>query len=160
MTFQVITDKQTRDITVGNVHIEFAYKKQLFPHYYAFKKAISGTIQVSTPEMTVFDMLRYLSLSGQINHVATVLIELAMHMKPSILALLVRDGNVDIIAAQRLGYLLDVLELSVDLQPLEQALKGKKISRRLLVTQSDAPIIEYNERWHILVNEQVEPDEL
>ena len=64
------------------------------------------------------------------------------------------------IDAQRLGYLLDVLGLSIDLQPLEQALKSKTLNQRLLVTDGDKTILEKNQRWHILVNESVEPEEL
>ncbi len=76
------------------------------------------------------------------------------------LAELLKNDDVEITTAQRLGYLLDVLQLPIDLLPLENQLKQHKKSRRLLVLSSDEPIIEYNQRWHIEVNEQVEPDEL
>jgi hypothetical protein len=110
--------------------------------------------------MTAFDLMRYMRASGHINHVATVLCELAAQLQPEKLAQLVEKEDVEITAAQRLGYLLDTLKLSINLQPLEQALKAKKPIQRLLVAGIDQPIFEHNKRWHILVNEPVEPDEL
>ena len=59
-----------------------------------------------------------------------------------------------------MGYLLEIFQLPIDLLPLENELKKRKESQRLLVISSTQLIIEYNQRWHIEVNEQVEPDEL
>ena len=47
------------------------------------------------------------------------------------LAELLKNGHVDITSGQRLGYLLDILPLSMDLEPLESQLKKYKTSRRL-----------------------------
>jgi predicted transcriptional regulator of viral defense system len=160
MAFQVITDKPTRDIVVGQVYIQFVHKKKVPPHFYQLRKAMSGSIRVSTPEMTAFDLVRYLKVSGQINHVATVLSELADQLSSEGLGTLLKNGDVCITAAQRLGYLLDTLKLPVDLMLLEKQLKQHNFSRRLLVVSDDQPIIEYNKRWRIDVNEQVEVDEL
>ncbi len=161
MTFQVITNKPTRDIVIGEVRIEFHYKNHILQHFYQPQKSISGTIHVSIPEMIAFDLVRYMNAAGQVNNVATVLYELIDQINPEKLAELLKNGDVEITSAQRLGYLLDILNLPINLIPLENALKiVKKISRRLLVIGSDQPIIEYNQRWHINVNEKVEPDEL
>ncbi|MCW5590392.1 MAG: type IV toxin-antitoxin system AbiEi family antitoxin [Legionellales bacterium] len=160
MVFQVITNKPTRNITMGQVRIEFNYKNTINSDFYQLKKTMSGTIQVSTPEMTAFDLVRYMNVAGQVNHVATVLCELAEQLHGEKLGLLLKNDEVEITTAQRLGYLLDALQLPIDLLPLERQLKERKTSRRLLVVSSDQPIIEYNQRWHIAVNEQVEPDEL
>jgi len=160
MVFQVITTKQMRPIEVGQLRIEFIYKKTIQTHFYQPIKTATGYMNVSTPEMTAFDLVRYMRVAGHIHHVATVLCELVTELTPQQLALLVEQGNVPVIDAQRLGYLLDVLGLSIDLQPLEQALKSKTLNQRLLVTDGDEIILEKNQRWHILVNESVEPDEL
>lgn len=160
MTFQVITNKPARDITVGQVLIEFNYKNNISPHFYQLKKTVSGMVQVSTPEMTAFDLVKYMNDAGQINHIATVLTELAEQLDAEKLAELLKKGDVEIATAQRLGYLLDILQLPIDLLPLEKELKKCKTSRRLLVVSSEQPVIEYNQRWHIEVNEQVQADEL
>lgn len=160
MTFQVITNKATRNITVGQVFIEFICKINIQPYFYQLKKTMSGTIQVSTPEMTAFDLVRYINSAGQVNHVATVLCELVEQLNAEKLADHLKNDVVEITTAQRLGYLLDVLQLPIDLLPLENQLKKRKTSRRLLVLSSNEPVIEYNQRWHIEVNEQVEPDDI
>lgn len=160
MAFQVITNKPMRPIIVGQVRIEFNYKNRILPHFYQVQKTMSGTMNVSTPEMTAFDLAKYMNAAGQVNHVATVLCELVEQINSEKLAELLENGNVEVATAQRLGYLLDMLKLRIDLFPLENQLKKEKISRRLLVSSSDQPIIEYNRRWHIDVNEKVEPDEL
>jgi predicted transcriptional regulator of viral defense system len=160
MAFQVVTEKSTRPITVGKVHIQFYYKKAITSKFYQAVKTATGTMNVSTPEVTAFDLVRYISASGQINNVATVLSEMAVKINSTALAELLRNNEVEITTAQRLGYLLDTLALNLDLDPLASALKQKKATHRLLVMDNKKPVIENNLRWHILVNEQLEPEEL
>lgn len=160
MAFQVVTSNQMRPIQVSNLKIEFLYKKVIRAHFYQAVKTVTGSMHVATPEMTAFDLVRYMNAAGQVNHVATVLSELVEKLNAEKLAELLKNEDVEVTSAQRLGYLLEVLQLPIDLLPLENQLKKQKISRRLLVTSSEEPIIEYNKRWHILVNEPVEPDEL
>lgn len=160
MVFQVITTQQMRPIEVGRLRIEFIYKKTIQIRFHQSIKTATGYMNISTPEMTAFDLVRYMRVAGHIHHVATVLCELVSVLRPQHLATLIEQGDVPVIDGQRLGYLLDVLALSIDLQPLEQALKTKKLNQRLLVTDGDMTILEKNQRWHILVNESVEPDEL
>lgn len=160
MVFQVITDKRTRSIKVGRVRIEFFYKKMIEPDFYQAIKTATGMMSISTLEMTAFDLIRYIDASGQVNHIATVLSELGRDLKSDILAKIVERDEVEVSVAQRLGYLLDILELPINLELLYEAIKIKKPKSKLLVTNSQEPVIELNQRWHILVNEKVEADEL
>ncbi len=160
MVFQVVSTKPIRPIQVGNLQIEFLYKKVIQPHFYQPIKTATGSMNVATPEMTAFDLVRYMNAAGQVNHVSTVLCELVERLDAEKLGVLLKNDEVEITSAQRLGYLLDVLQLPIDLTPLEYQLKQRKMSQRLLVLSSSEPIIECNQRWHILVNEPVEPDEL
>lgn len=160
MIFQVVTTKPMRPIQVSNLKIEFLYKKEIQSHFYQPIKTVTGSMNVATPEMTAFDLVRYMNAAGQVNHVSTVLCELVEQLDAEKLGVLLKNNDVEITAAQRLGYLLDVLQLPIDLAPLEHQLKQRKMSRRLLVLSSGEPIIERNQRWQILVNEPVEPDEL
>jgi hypothetical protein len=142
------------------LHIEFIHKKTIKPYFYQIVKTATGSTNVATPEINAFELVHYMRVAGHINHVATVLCELVSQLQPKKLAQLVESGDVKVTTSQRLGYLLDSLNLSIDLQPLEQALKPKKPTQRLLVTDVDQPILGHNRRWHILVNESVVPDEL
>lgn len=160
MVFQVITDKRTRMITAGQVRIQFLYKKSISNHFFQKMKTDTGTMNVATPEMTAFDLVRYMEVSGQVNHIATVLCELAEKLNMEQLAKLVEQDEVEISVAQRLGYLLETLRLPIDLTPLENILKNKKPIKRWLITKGRRNIISHNKKWHILANEIVEPDDL
>lgn len=160
MVFQVVATKQIRPIQVRRLQIEFLYKKTINPYFYQPMKTATGYMNVATPEMTAFDLVRYMKTAGHINHVATVLCELAPNLQSEKLVQLVEQNDVEITSAQRLGYLLDILKLPINLEPLEKLLKTKKPLPRLLVTGVEQSIVEHNQRWHILVNESVEPDEL
>ena len=160
MTFQVISDKPTRSITLGQVHIEFLYKKKILPHFSQAIKTASGTMQVSTPEMTAFDLVRYINAAGQINQVATVLSELTNKINPDHLVHLLANKEVEISTAQRLGYLIEQVTQDVDLHAFKTQLKRRKTTYRLLVSGGSSTIIAQNKDWHILVNEKLELDEL
>lgn len=160
MSFQVMTNKPIRKIIAGRVRIEFCYKKTISQNSYQPVKTASGFMNVSTPEMTAFDLVHYVHASGQIQHVATVLLELSEKLDPEILASHIKNDEIEIPTAQRLLYLLDLLKLKIDLRKPEAELKLKKLVKKILVPRSQSPVIEYNERWKILVNETLELDDL
>lgn len=160
MIFQVITNKITRPIQAGNITIQFYYKKVIKDYFYQPRKTPSGAMLISTPEMTAVDLLQYLNASGQINHVATVLAELASQINISSLAKLLEKEDSEVASAQRLGYLLDTVHPDIDLTPLETQLTQKKIINRYLVTGGSKEILEINQRWKIMVNEKIEVDDL
>jgi predicted transcriptional regulator of viral defense system len=159
MVFQIMTNQPIRPISVGQVRLEFHHKKEIKLHFYQPIKTASGTMNVSTPEMTAFDLVRYPHASGQIHHVATVLTELIEQITPEKLALLFEKNDVEIASAQRLGYLLEKLG-GIDVTLLHQQLCLKKHMNRLLVPAQQTPILEKNKRWRIFVNESIEVDEL
>ena len=160
MVFQVISTKAMRNITVGQVRIEFIRKNTIHPHYYKPIKTATGKMNVATVEMTAFDLLTYMNKAGQINSIATVLCELAEKLDVSLLTTLLEAKEVPLASAQRLGYLLETLKLPLNLDQFARVVTKKEPSQRLLVTGSDEPVIEYNPKWHIKANENVEPDEL
>lgn len=158
MVFQVIADRVLSSITLGHARLEFHYKKKILPAFYTSVKTEEGAMHVATPEMTACDMIRYLNSAGQINNVATVLIELAEKMDSAVLIEYAKQSWVEVTVLQRLGYLLEALNLMSHLDELAEWVQKKTHFYRLLVTGQDAPIFEENERWRILVNEMVEPD--
>lgn len=160
MAFKIMTKKPIRKIIAGSVRIEFCYKKKISQNSYQSVKTASGFMHVSTPEMTAFDLVHYAHVSGQLQHVATVLLELAEKLNPEILALHIKNDEVETPTAQRLLYLLDLLKVKIDLREPEAELKLKKLVKKILVPRSHSQVIEYNERWKILVNEIFELDDL
>jgi predicted transcriptional regulator of viral defense system len=157
--FQIVTNKVTPAIQAGRVQINFFYKKKIKPGYYQKTKASGKMVNVSIPEITVCDLLRYKNV-GSINFVATILCEMGETLDPNTLIKLLVNDDVQTATVQRLGYLLELLEIPIDLTELHKALKSKAPQYHSLVPGSKAAIFEKNKRWHILVNENVEPDEL
>lgn len=161
MAFQVITSKIMRDITIGQVRIQFHYKKIIEPSLTVKQKTHTGYMNVSNLEVTVCDLIRYISNAGQINNVANILIELADKINSEALISYVENNHVEISHVQRLGYLIDYLKLDVPLCHLIEYVQNKSPRYRLLVTGSKSTAIKDLKRckkWKIFVNETVEPD--
>jgi predicted transcriptional regulator of viral defense system len=71
-------------------------------------KTPTGSLNASTPETTAWDLVRYQGAAGGLDHVATVLSELAEKLDGKELRATV-ERHRDVLVAQRLGYLLDEL---------------------------------------------------
>jgi predicted transcriptional regulator of viral defense system len=156
MAFQVIVDSAERDIKVGRVRIDFHMNSAFDGATTQPFQTETGTMQVATPETTAFDLVRFPAASGHWSNIATVLSELAEKLDPDALAAgAARAARADV---QRLGWLFDLVE-----QPeLADALAATVAGKRLLPTPltgareaADAPL---DPRWHVLVNDDVEPD--
>lgn len=156
MAFQVIVDTPERDIEVGRVRIEFHASGLLDRAATQLVQTETGSMRVSTPETTAFDLVRFPAASGHWSNVATVLSELAERLDAEALA--AGASNVARTDVQRLGWLLDL----VGQHDLANALAATVTGRRLLPTpltgmrdSRDAPL---DPRWNVLVNDDVEPD--
>ncbi len=158
MVFQIISDKMIRPIRVGRVRLEFHYKKIINDDFSRLLKTETGTMRVSTPEMTIVDIVRYMNAAGQINNASTILYELKDKINIQNLFNYVDRGYVETSIIQRLGYLLEYLKLGFDLTKLAEVVSASKPNYRELVVGNKTPIIKYDKKWRILVNEIVEPD--
>lgn len=161
MTFQVMTQKKLRNINAGNQRIVFSCKNQ-FPSssFIKQKKTPASYFKISSAELTAVDLVRYIEASGHINHVSTVLYELAEKINVNILSENIRSGSIKIIDAQRLGYILDFIQVNLDLFPLADIIREEKPNYIRLVSSSQKKVIEKNQRWRVFVNESIEVDDL
>ena len=103
--FQVLLAKARRPIRCGQVRVAFVVRKRLEDVPVQSLNTPRGTVRVSTPEATAVDLVGYPHHAGGLDHVATVLSELAEQIDPEKLAVAARTASVT--WAQRLGYLLD-----------------------------------------------------
>lgn len=158
MVFQVITNKVLNPIKAGRLRIEFHYKKKIDPAISQPTKTETGTMRVSNPEMTAYDIVKYIDAAGQINNVTTVLQELQEKINTKIFSQYAEQNFFEVSVVQRLGFLLEYLFPNLDLNKLADWVKQKKPRYRLLVAGSSAPILERNKRWCILINETIEQD--
>lgn len=154
MEFQVVTGKVLRALTVGRVRIRFFFSRRLDVAFTERMKTSSGYIPVSTPEMTAYDLIRYRKGTGSIDHVATVLSELAERMDAS--GLLAIAKQVEMPVVQRLGYLLDLTGHSELAQNLRELVEDTKPRFVPLEPEGSEAVSERNDRWRVLVNTTIE----
>lgn len=78
MEFQVVTDKQFSKIRAGRSWVTFYFRKDLESVRGGIveRKADTGKIKISSPELTALDLFRYMHVAGGIDAVATVLADL------------------------------------------------------------------------------------
>lgn len=153
MVFQVVTDRSTREVCVGRVAIRFSMSSRLSQMPVVLKQTETGTMRVSTPEATAFDLVRYQSAAGHLSNVATVLSELVERIDAEVLASIC--PVVSLPDVQRLGYLLEAIGASEVAAPLAGWLKS--YSPRAVALRPGEPAHgDVDRRWRVLPNEPLE----
>jgi predicted transcriptional regulator of viral defense system len=160
----VANTNHLRDKVKNDVKISFAAKKEIPQQYLQQITVKSGYIPVSTPELTAIDLLLYIKNVGGINRVATVLNELAevIDFEKISLDFFQNSNTADI---QRLGYLFETLGFIENSELLfqkanEANLKFRKYPlciKKQSISLTDFPV---DEKWKIIINEEIDTDEL
>jgi hypothetical protein len=105
--------------------------------------------------MTAFDLIRYRKRGASIDHVATVIAELAERLDAKrLLAIAKQEETIPVV--QRLGYLLELTEHSALAESLQELVEDKKPKFVLLEPESSEAVSERNARWRVLVNTTIE----
>lgn len=162
--FQIMTYKQIKPLFLGQLKIEFIYKKslELLPTESITVK--TGYLKVASPELTVMDLLLYPNHSGGLNHIATVLSEL-VDVVDSIKLILLIENNKEKIWVQRLGYLLEHIDpinrdnCDLIITRLIGYLKNKQLDYVNLAPGLPKKNALYNKKWMIIENTIIESDE-
>ncbi len=122
----------------------------------------TGRLRISSPELTVYELLCYPRSIASIDNIATILVDLGEVLKSRKLAVLATAFKRPII--QRLGYLLDWLGYEVLTQPLSEFL-GKfenywiELDPYLTRDKDFTPApIERNQKWRVIVRQMPDPD--
>jgi predicted transcriptional regulator of viral defense system len=156
MVLQVITDRPTRALRVGRVAIKFSSDRRLLRVPVMGKQTETGSMKVSTPEATAFDLVRFPAEAGHWSNVATVLGELAEMLVPRELARIAPLFQVP--DAQRLGYLLDTLGHRELTGALRAWLEGQR-PRALALRPGREAGEDLNQRWKVWPNVTLEVEE-
>ncbi len=155
MVFQVMTSKPTRQMRAGKVTVQFSMSRKIEQLPVTEQQTETGTMRVSTPEVTAFDLVRYPASAGHLSNAAMVLSELAECLDGRALlniAPLVRLPDV-----QRLGYLLDSIGESEVATLLAEWLR-KQQPRPIFLHPGQPADVDINKRWHVLPNAKLEVD--
>ncbi len=155
--FQVVTDRPERPIIVGRGRIRFVVKRNIKLTLTTEVRTETGTMRVSTPETTAFDLVRYISAAAGIGNVATVLAELAERINPQRLVEAARiDG--ELAHVQRLGYLLchvGAKKQSKVLADWLMTMHPRRVPLRAGRLVHGRPT---DPRWRVIVNEEIEAE--
>jgi predicted transcriptional regulator of viral defense system len=153
--FQVVTSAILRPVAVSRVRIRFFFRRRMDAAVTQKIKTSSGYVAVSTPEMTAYDLVRYRKGAGSIDHVATVISELAEHLDARQLLAIATKGE-ELPVVQRLGYLLERTghaQLAGRLHVFVEKHEPKMV---VLEPSSSEAVTERDRRWRILVNASIE----
>jgi predicted transcriptional regulator of viral defense system len=154
--FQVATSRTIRNRSVGRSKMQFYHRSRIGDVPIVHKETRSGSVAVSAPETTLLDVASDLSISGGINNVANIVIELceenALDMK-----LLARAAALyPTSAIRRLGWLV---EKYTDIKDTDQLLflseTGRENPSKLLPM---AKTENFDSRWNLYINTEVEAD--
>jgi predicted transcriptional regulator of viral defense system len=166
MEFQIICGKRLSNVRAGRSLIAFYYRKEMAAVTAGIeeRKTDSGTMKVSSVELTAFDLLRYPQASGGIDNVATILKDLGADIDGEKLAALSEATERPVV--QRLGYLLDRLGYSDRSAPMLRALHRQGPVSWTELDRGEAydpdfrsEPLERDPRWKIIVRRLPEIDE-
>lgn len=105
---QVITDTPRRDITLGRIRIRFFMKSGIGKTITRQLSNARSPLSLSTPESTIFDLVRYAHSIGGIERVAETIEPMLKLVKTDKLLKVLHSEN-EIATTQRLGFVLDII---------------------------------------------------
>ena len=144
-----------RSLRAGNVEIMFFGKGAFDRSRTTDVKTPTGSMRVSDPETTAWDLVRYSALAGGLGNVATVLSELTERIDRRRLVQTARRHG-DQLVVRRLGYLLAQLhrkDLARSIGPLVGAGPARRLDPAEPATRSRE-----DRRWRLIINATVEPE--
>lgn len=152
-SFPVLRDTKRKGIRVNYISIK-KFPTALLEE----RKTESGYLKVSSPELTVIDLIHFEKRVGGLDRVTTVLNELTDEIKPEKL-----NGaflkEVSAVSVQRLGFILEkVLEKTELAEQLYESCKKEKIkfNRKPLKASGKVKGFQYDEKWKIIINTNIE----
>jgi len=88
MEFQVVTNKRLPKIRAGRSAIAFYYRKDMvaISNGLEGRKTDTGSIKVSSIELTMLDLVRYPRAAGGLDNIATIVSDLGERIDPGKLA--------------------------------------------------------------------------
>jgi hypothetical protein len=147
---QVMTDSPRREIGVGRLRVRFFVKRKIKQTPTQPLANAYAPAQVSTPEATAFDLVRYASRIGGLGRAVETITPLLPLMRPPALKHMLKVEN-EPATAQRLGYIIETLGK----QKLAQVIHDWLPANLALVPLASAkagrtsPVVD---RWRLLNN--------
>jgi predicted transcriptional regulator of viral defense system len=156
METQVLTLRPLPMIKYGRHRIRFITNKFTEKIPKQTLETPHGSVLISTPEATLFDLVRYHKKAVGFSHIATVILEMKDKINGKKLPPVAQVYN-DIPIAQRVGFLLDTYGNKKSAIPLQDWLTDKDVPLVKLNPMSSSKG-DQNIKWSINVNTTIEPD--
>ncbi len=157
MEFQVITKGAIRNIELEGVHISFLAKKNIEEIPTDKVKTRTGYMNVSTVEVTLLDLVKYIEHAGYLDNVANIVIELQSKIRARNLGTASKSFETTVL--QRTGYLIDQFCEDKSLSRfIHEEVQKREPQFIPLATYSKKQSHRNEEKWKIKVNESVAAD--
>ena len=158
MVFQVVTPARLRRRRIGRGRIQFIQRAAAVERPRWQHGVPTGRIWVSTPEVTVFDLVESPQDGAGLSNVATVVGALLMDGSLDPVALASVGAMYPVAVAQRFGYVIEFMAgeagVQFDTAPLQALVAGSRY-RHLSSSGGDG---RHDPRWHLVVNTEIEHD--
>jgi predicted transcriptional regulator of viral defense system len=152
--FQVVVEHNRPPLSCGEVRVEFVARRNVAEIPFLELNTPRGTVRISSPEGTAFDLVGYAHRCGGLDNVATVLRELAHRLRTRKLARVARLSPTP--WAQRLGFLLDTVGADALSGPLAAHIGRLAKEYVPLDVGGREPVRSRSQRWRVNVNHEVE----
>jgi len=156
LVFQVMVPRNRPPIRCGRVRVQFVARRNLAEIPTVSRNTLRGVLRVSSREATAFDLVGYSGHSGGLSNVVTLLSELSASLNPG--HLLAAAPHSPLPWAQRLGFLLERVGQEQLAAPLVDYVQARAKEYVPLRPRGSTHQAGRDPRWHLLVNETVEPD--
>jgi predicted transcriptional regulator of viral defense system len=153
---QVMLGKARRPIECGKVRVVFYLRKGVATVPVQQFNTPRGTVVVSTPAATAFDLVGYEARIGGLDAVATILVELAEKLDAEKMSALA--PTVPLPWAQRLGYLLERIGEASKAGPLKEYVRQHARQAAALQPSVPAGNQPRDPDWKLIVNAHVEAE--
>ncbi|HRI15935.1 MAG TPA: type IV toxin-antitoxin system AbiEi family antitoxin [Verrucomicrobiota bacterium] len=148
---QVMTDRPCRPIKVGRIQVRFFVKRRIGQTQLQQLPQAAAPLWISTPEATVFDLIRYSSRLGGIERVAETITPLLPQLRPSELKRVLESEN-ESACAQRLGFVVEASGAKTLAKTIYDWLPEKLLPVPLSPLKGPRANVPVVQRWQVLNN--------
>jgi predicted transcriptional regulator of viral defense system len=151
--YQVVVDRHVRDRDIERVRLRFHCVRNIALRHTVRVNGGQAMIEIATRDQCAVDLVSWPSWAGGLSNAATVLAELD-GLDGQRLAEIASSQPVAV--AQRLGWLIELLGVGIDVEPLRQVAAAR--SRPVLLDPQKERHGETDSSWGVVVNTRVEID--
>jgi len=148
--------KARRPIVCGKVRVTFHVRKDVSSVPVQQINTPRGTVAVSTPAATAFDLVGYEAKIGGLDAVATILVELAEKLDAEKLAALA--PTVPLPWVQRLGYLLERIGEAPKAALLKDYVRARAHESAVLEPAARTGSYPRDRDWKLIINAEIEAE--